>query len=466
MLTQEQIDGIRAKSGLSTNTSNSNIAGNSNITGKYDYLIKPNFINRVQNVIGDAVSSTQEKAGQVKADISSGQTPLSALPLRTAGVGASFVNKAVGGVLGETAKTVGTGIAETFPEQTAKLKDYLLNSHQLDVVDKIAPGAKKALSLGIDAWNSFKKLTPEGAKSVEDIVDIATAVPIFKGATVAKEAALEGATKGIKPLLKAGKYTKTEIGSGLERLGGEIQGIAPIFKPNTGEALKTITEKAKKPLTERLKDSFLGTGSNLQTIKQTAVDHGLAGFTEGQIAIQAKRTAGEIWKNTINPVLESIKETVVPKDIFNKVRTEIAKEADLTMKVDLLKGLKAVEEDYSKVKNWTYLEMQDLKSALTKKLPSKVWRGQDVTGTVNNIRKLVSDELRTQIQSKIPNEVKNLYKDYGNLGVIVDRGASSLTKAYIEGGAGKLFGEIIRTSVTPISTIGGKIIRKAGQTIK
>ena len=114
----------------------------------------------------------------------------------------------------------------------------------------------------------------------------------------------------------------------------------------------------------------------------------------------------------------------------------------------------------------TYSDLQDVKSELASAVPDKAYRGKPIAGAYNNVRKMISDEMRNKIYSKVPDTVKQAYLDYGNLKTIADRGASALTKPYVEGGSGKVLGQILKTGTTPIKTIGGKILNKVGKAIK
>jgi hypothetical protein len=107
------------------------------------------------------------------------------------------------------------------------------------------------------------------------------------------------------------------------------------------------------------------------------------------------------------------------------------------------------------------------------KLPNKVWKGEDISGAINNVRKIISDEARVIVRKKLPDNVKTIYDEYGALKEIIKVG----NKAYKQGSFGSgwlgMTSELARTAGTPISTLGGKALdvvgkglKKAGQSIK
>ena len=52
---------------------------------------------------------------------------------------------------------------------------------------------------------------------------------------------------------------------------------------------------------------------------------------------------------------------------------------------------------------------------MAKGLPAKVWKGQDIAGELNNVRKIFSDKARQLIRKELPDNVKRIYDEYGSL---------------------------------------------------
>ena len=308
---------------------------------------------------------------------------------------------------------------------------------------------------------------PEAAKNLTAVLEIASVLPSAKIADVGVNATAKGAKIAAEATADVAKEGVKGTGRVLEATGKTIQGSTPIFKPTTQEAGRIITQEAKTNLVEKVGNVLKGNAQEgIRKIADTATDWGLAGLTEKQIGVQAKRLKTQLWDNTIEPALTSIKKTIAKDDIFKSVETKILKLNDESAKNAYLEALDAVKEDYAKVKEFTYPQLQNLKSELAGKVPVKAYNGKDISGAVGNIRKMLSDTMREEIYKEVPDKVKKAYLDYGNLGTIVERGANALTKPYMEGGSGKILGAIIRDTTTPLKSIGGKIIKKIGEKLK
>jgi len=255
------------------------------------------------------------------------------------------------------------------------------------------------------------------------------------------------------------------IGTLLEKTGGKIQGSAPIFRPNIREAGLIQSERSSRSFIENAKNYLTGKTDEIRKMSDTATDYNLAGLTESQIGIQAKTEMKNLWKNDISVALSSIKKKITPDGLFNKIESQIKGISDETRRKSLLNALDSIKDDYKKIKEWDFTELNKLKSEFNERIPNKAWKGQEIAGDLNKLRYLASTEIRKIILNEIPEKAVK-YLDYGNLKTIAERGKNAMTKPWMSGGSGKVIGSILTGGVTPIQTLGGNTIKWLGKFIK
>ena len=123
MYTQEQINQIRAKSGLPPLLGKENTSGSTATVGKYDYLLqnKPSTqldtraefmketaqdVEQTTNAIKGTIAQTQDKISNIaEASISGGENKLTAF-LKTAGVIAGGISSGLGDLKGKKGKEI------------------------------------------------------------------------------------------------------------------------------------------------------------------------------------------------------------------------------------------------------------------------------------------------------------------------------------------------------------------------
>ena len=201
------------------------------------------------------------------------------------------------------------------------------------------------------------------------------------------------------------------------------------------------------------------------TLADTIIKYNLSGFARGNIAARAKRISTRLFQNQVNPVLNGIKERVTKSSICEAMRKDIMKVKDISRRKGLLDALDAMADDYKHVSGWTYKTLNNIKSEMSKRLPSKVWKGQEIASDINNLRVLFAAQARQIIRKKLPKEITDIYDDYGSLIEIVARGEKALQRGFDAGILG-ITSEAIRVIATPIATIGGKAIFEGGKLIK
>lgn len=403
---------------------------------------KPGFLQRTAEALKKRGSSIVET---VK-DTATGKISLPEAGLQVGGA----IAGGIGDVTGEAVMSTAQALPESIKEPIKQGAIYILQT----------PAGQKgleAIGQGMEKYAEWKVNNPMLAKDLESVVNIASLFPMGKGGKVIAE--------GVETAVEAGVKGAKASGGIIEATGKALSGTA--FRPNIAEAERIVAYKAKNPLIQRIRAAF--TGEDLKapvTMAETAARHGLAGITEGQIGVQAKRTLNNIWKNNIEPALNGIKEKITKNDTFSNVRKIIMEEKELGKRKDMLDALDAVADDYKHVSGWTYRTAQDIKSTLASGVPEKVWRGKPIAGSYSNVRKIMADVLREKIYSKIAPEIKEAYLDYGNLLEISARGAKALTEAQMRGGFGSFASTVIDRLALPVRTYGGQVLKKTGEVLK
>jgi len=210
MLTQQQIDEIRAKSGLQPSTP----PQKGNYTGKYDYLKKDSTFTEEA---GKRLKERGEDVAQTFKDTAEGNIhPLSG-SLQTVGAGAGAVSD-----------VIFEGIKSITPKP---VRDFLASA-----IQKIAGNKKVSSTLQkIDSWSQRH---PEASKDLGAVVDIASIAPVAKGGQL-----------GIKATSEAAKVASVEAKKGLAK---------------SGDLAIELAKKGKKVLEPKQKTGIEATGQILQ----------------------------------------------------------------------------------------------------------------------------------------------------------------------------------------------------------
>lgn len=257
----------------------------------------------------------------------------------------------------------------------------------------------------------------------------------------------------------------TAAARGVEAAG---KGVFKYFIPrNKQEAQMLQTYKANKPFLQRLTDIAKGTAKVPRTAAETAFEQPTIG-TEAMIGVQAKRAQTELWKNLIKPQLDSITDPVDLKAFFDTAKNEIiAKTPELTRQRSLLNALESVADDYADEATVSLSKLQDLKSGWAEFVPEKVYRGESISGALNEVRNFLASQARQTIYDKLGGGIRTAYIDYGNLGALKELGQKAMAGSVLKpGGTQSLIESIFRKLLTPISTISGFTVYKAGKGIE
>jgi hypothetical protein len=280
------------------------------------------------------------------------------------------------------------------------------------------------------------------------------------GAGLVKDAVVGGSkllAKGASPVLNAvkpvGKYVYSKA-----------------FTPNVKEAENILAYEATKP---SIASSIYGAGAlegnaafKPITVAETALRNGIAG-TEKQVGVQAKQVADTMWNKEIAPAVKGIKETITKEELFAPLKERIAKIVDPTKKAAYQNAFDSLAEDYAKTKSFTYEQAQALKSELAQFTPAKVFRGQDVANETRMLQADIASTIRQKTYDKLKDiNVRQKYIDYGNLQELQKVGVKAISEAGTKGGFGGFWSTVYGTAMTPVKTIGGKVLYHIGDKLQ
>lgn len=332
------------------------------------------------------------------------------------------------------------------------------------VEEAVEAGIKKVTSQPsvqniMSSVNKWAVQHPEAAANLGSILDIAAVAPLGKVAQVGARAVGAGA-----------RATGRTAGQGLALAGaaGEKTGkkvISASFTPTIEQAQRTINFQAKSTMLERLGWAAKDIEKAPQILADTIIKYNLSGLARGNIGARAKKASTNLFENQVNPALSAITERASKKTLFESVRRDINKVPDISRRKGLLDAFDALADDYKHVSGWSYKTLNKIKSDMSKRLPSKVWKGQEIAGDLNNVRVLFAAQARQTIRNKLPKQILDAFDDYGSLVEITARGAKSLTRGFDAGILG-ITSEAIRVLATPITSIGGRGIFEAGKAVK
>ncbi len=292
---------------------------------------------------------------------------------------------------------------------------------------------------------------PESAKDFEAIVNLASLIPVTKGAKLAAT----GAEKGL-----------TSTGKALKGAGESAYGIGVGMEEGTKIALQSY-EATKPTLMGRVKNLFTGekptVGNKPITEANTAIRRGLMG-TEWQLGVQAKRIADDIWTKGVKPALESNKEKINMRSFISELADDIIKKTpELGRRKALLEALDSFGDDFKKVNNFSVKKLQEYKEGWAKHIPEATYKGKPIGSALKDVKNLAAQKARGIIYDKLGPEVKQAYLDYGNLQSIEKAGIKSVDLLRSKGVTRQVWEAVIDKVLTPVATIGGQVLYKTGE---
>jgi hypothetical protein len=327
---------------------------------------------------------------------------------------------------------------------------------------------KKALSniqQGATSYEEFKKTNPEGAKDLENAIDIASILPAIKGVKTLSSGVIDTAKLASNITSK----TVAPIGEAIKKTGEKLYSTA--FTPNVREAEQLLAYEASRPANfiEKIYGSNALQGNAVFkpiTQSNSALRSGLAG-TEKQVGVQAKRAADSLYNKEIAPAVKSIQGVITKDDLFNPLQENINNITDPSKKKAYQNALEALKEDYVSIDKFTFQEAQKLKSEIAEFTPAKVFRGQDVANETRMLQADIAGIIRNKTYDALKDvNIKQKYMDYGNLKELEKVGVKAISEQKLKGGFGGFWSQIYDTAMTPFKTIGGKVIYKIGDKLQ
>lgn len=277
-----------------------------------------------------------------------------------------------------------------------------------------------------------------------------------------KDIALQGA--GMGAMEAVGGPIIAGAGKVIKGVGGKI--VESVIPTSAVEAKLLQTYKAGKGFFERAFDGLAGKSTSPQTAGKTVLEKGLAG-TESMLGVQAKKASTNLWDNLISPQLDKSKVKVNLPAFFKEAEQTIIKNnPEKSTQNSLLEALDSFKEDYSKMGEATMKQLQEFKEGWAKFIPEKAYKGKPIAGAANSVKDTLAEVARTKIYNALGPEVKQAYFDYGNLKGIQELGQKAMTGSGLKGGFGGFWSTIKDMAITPIGTIGGQVIYKAGKGVE
>lgn len=258
------------------------------------------------------------------------------------------------------------------------------------------------------------------------------------------------------------------ISSGVKKAGKAIYESA--FTPNVKEAESILAYEASQP---SLFSSLFGAGAikgnpafKPITTGETALRSGIAG-TERQVGTQAKRVADTLYKKEIAPAVDRIEGRITKEELFAPIRERINGIVDPTKRAAYQNAFDSLVKDFAKVKDYSFKEAQALKSDLAQFTPAKVFRGQDVANETRMMQADMANVIRQKTYEALKDiNIKQKYLDYGNLQELQKVGVKAISEAGTKGGFGGFWSTLYDSAMTPVKTIGGKVLYKIGDKLQ
>jgi len=377
----------------------------------------------------------------------------------------------------ETAKDMavgfGKGVARTVVNTATGIQDIgqgILGGAEAVVTGKELSQTKAMQpNVGVDV---LKSETPQGQALQQSItptnadqklggqLEFGAEILAGGGAGLIKDTVVGGTkllAKGISPVAKAIKGTGKSV-------------YESAFTPNVKEAENILAYEASQP---SMFQNLFGAGAikgnpafKPITTSETALRSGIAG-TEKQIGIQAKRVADTLYNKEIAPAVKGLKGEISKEELFAPLQERIAGIVDPSKQKAYQNAFESLVEDYASIESFTFTKAQALKSELAQFTPAKMFRGQDVANETRMLQGDMANFIRQKTYEALKDvNIKQKYIDYGNLQELQKVGVKAITEGGLKGGFGGFWSTVYDKAMTPVKTIGGKIVYHIGDKLK
>jgi hypothetical protein len=184
---------------------------------------------------------------------------------------------------------------------------------------------------------------------------------------------------------------------------------------------------------------------SIRTIWDTAMEYDIwKWITEWWTAqsrwIQARHEANQIFKKTIAPALENSKATINVQELIDWLADDIKEIAknDPDKLNAYNEALESLKDSYKwkEFSKYSLKDSQTLKSWLQWRTPQKVWKWQEVTNELQELKWLLSNKLKNAVHSELTKEIwedsAKLYLDRANLDAYSKSMAKQATNAWLK----------------------------------
>ena len=289
MITSEQIRKLREQQGMTKPVQESTVSPHEERMKRLQEVAgqakqkefvatpkEPGFFENVKNIIKDRSGKLSEGySEQMQGKQSFGESALQTLG-QTAG--------AIGDIAFQGAKSLVKKVTPDFIEKPVVEKAKEIGKNILET--EIGQAGLNAAKAGVDAYREWKKENPRFARNLESATNIASLIPIGKGAKVVGEAGEKAVVGAAKATGKAIEGTGKGVGAVGKFAASQFTGLEPktitqiidnpkAFAKGEIESLNrgSLAQKVKEGIDTRLDDlSDLGKGYNaIRESKQTVI---------------------------------------------------------------------------------------------------------------------------------------------------------------------------------------------------
>jgi hypothetical protein len=361
--------------------------------------------------------------------------------VQAAGQAAGFV----GDVFGEAFLAAGRAI---LPKRA---EDAVANTTQ-KVVGKII-GTAPAQRI-IKSYDSYKQDNPVQARNLAAVGNIASLVPIGKGANLSTKAAGRGIVATGETVAAGGRIAKST--------GKAV--FSSAITPNVAEAERILTYEAKTPFLKRAGYAIVGKEApGKPTLRaDTAIEKGIFG-RQKDIGVQAAREADKLWNQTIAPAVEASEDVITKDELFAPALARIEKTAEPGRKQALRDAFDAIDEEYKGFDSFTLQQAQAVKRGLDEFTPEKIFRGKPIANEYRTLKADMANAIRQKTYESLKDQdIRQAYLDYGNLAELRKIGVRAISEAGTKGGFGGFWTSMWDSATVPVKTVSGQVLYRVG----
>jgi hypothetical protein len=409
-LTPEQINVIRAKSGLPPLPAKNAVAPvQQNTVGKYDYL-KPKAKEKgILTRIGEDVKKRGSDIVQTMKDTASGKIN----PLETGIQTIGAVAGGVGDIVGEGLKSEIGAVSKAYQGMPDVVKSTVskalpaispgINTAINTLKSPIGQAGLEAIKGGADIYKGWAEENPRAAKDLESVVNIASLMPMGKGAEVAGKGAMEGIETGIKTI---GKEGGEAVGSITKFIGETIpqhaEKAAQLLASEPNQQVKTILRET--PTSNLDKFVKIAEAASKDPRAQSVFEK--VGERISEATKQIKKQADSLGQQK-SIIINKAKVGLQPFiDAPRKAILKVAQLEDSPIKAQIIEKLKGIKTKLDADKVIDEIQEMIYEAKGTKLIAEG--------GTVEKQLKGILGEMNTKLKEGLPKAYQNLNAKYAD----------------------------------------------------